>query len=184
MPADVAAQRDEDLLQGHDGPGVASSGTGNTLDDLPRDARFEAMLDEVIESDDPFGVLAEHRAAGQFGDFDFHRDREVIEQDIRDEMERISARAESIGPEVRAVVGRAEGEAVLAEVGPWGALLRLEFRPPALQGETEQLVEATMATIRAAETDASVQVRALLAGTEFDDEQDPTLGLLGKGETR
>lgn len=176
VPAEVAAQRELDGQPQVDGPSAPSSGTGNTLDDLPSDPSFEAMLDRVLEADDPLAEVAAAREQGLVADLGPRPDAQSIDDHIRTELESVAARARTLGPELQAIRGVADTRELHVVVDAWGGLDALEFRPPALGLDRNRLAEAVLETIRAAEADAATQVRALVAGTEFDDREDPSIG--------
>lgn len=168
VPSQVAEQRHPGDME-VDGPDAPSLEGSFSVDDLPPDQEFDALLDSVFDADDPLDALHAKAETGEVPKLPEVEAGETLDGAIRREIATTAHRLEQAMAELRRVQATAELDEVIATVGAWGNLVSLEFRAAATKRSPEELPSDVMRAIQQATEDANAQVRALMAGTEYAD---------------
>lgn len=168
VPAEVAEQRDPDEAP-VGGPEAPAFEGDFTVDELPPDPEFDALLDDIFDADDPLEALHAKAEAGEVPKLPEVEAGENLDDAIRRDIATTVQRLQEATAELTHVQATAELDEVIATVGAWGNLVGIEFRAPATKRSPEELASDVMRAIQQATEDANAQVRALMAGTEYED---------------
>ncbi len=178
VPDDVAAQRAEEPESDR----VPQSDAGSvtiparpTIDDLPPDPELDELM-AILDDPDPFRAAERLRSA--IPRINLDRPASEIDAEIRAEIQSISDRAESLGPDLAAIRAEAENADGRVEVDAWGKLTEVELSVT-IRTKTAQDLETSITRLIAQATHRATQAAGdLLRGSGLTSTDDPTLTTL------